>query len=261
MKLQELKNILSSMNGVVVAFSGGLDSTFLLKVAKDVLGEKVLAVTADSSVYMEEEIEEAKRLAGSIGVEHRIIETDEMFDDHFKNNPKDRCYWCKKGLFSKLLKIAKNEGYQWVIDGANRDDESDFRPGSKAAQELGVRSPLQEAGLTKEDIRVLSRELKLSTWNKPSMACISSRFPYGTEITKDAITRIKSAERFLKKLGFTQVRVRHYGDTARIEILKDEFKNILNAEVRDKISNEFKSIGYKYTTLDLEGYRTGSMNL
>ncbi len=260
-KSQHLRKLLNEMQSVLIAYSGGVDSTFLVKVAKDVLDDdKVLAVTADSLIYPACEIKDAKTIAKRLRVKHLVIKTDELFNQKFVENSVDRCYWCKRELFSKLIALAKKYKLNYVLDGSNYDDRKDFRPGMKAARELGVRSPLEEAGLDKNEIRSLSERLGLSTWNKPSLACLASRFPYGMKITKENLAKVDKAEAFLRKLGITQVRVRHHEQIARIEVLKNEMSKLLKEDARDKIVTKFKELGYTYVTVDLEGYRTGSMN-
>jgi len=259
-KLQKLKDILKNMESVVIGFSGGVDSTFLLKVAKDVLGDKVMAITASSSTFPQREMKEAIAFAKVINTRHMVIKSEELDIEGFSKNPKDRCYYCKHELFSKLLNIAKQEGYNFVVDGANLDDTGDYRPGMKAGRELGIRSPLLEAELTKGDIRILSKEMNLPTWDKPSFACLSSRVPYGEEITIKKLDMIDAAEQYLLDSGFRQVRVRHHGDIARIEVSPDERSKFFNDKIMDDIAGKLKEIGFNYVTLDLTGYRTGSMN-
>ena len=259
-KLQRLKGILSKMEGVLVAYSGGVDSTLVLRVAKDVLGDRVLAVTAKSLVYPSREIEGAKSLARDSKVRHQIIETQELANPKFANNPPDRCYWCKRELFAKLMSIARRNNLQYVLDGTNFDDLDDFRPGMKAVEEFGVRSPLKEAKFRKEDIRFLSRCLGLPTWDKPSFACLASRFPYGMRITKESLSRVDKAEAFLRGFGITQVRVRNHNQIARIEVLKNEIPKLFRKGMREKVVRKFEELGYAYVTVDLQGYRTGSMN-
>jgi len=259
-KLDRLKNILSEMRKVLVAFSGGVDSSFLLKVARDVLGEDVFAVIASSETYPEKEREEAIRLARELSVRYEVIQTKELENPEFSHNPPERCYFCKMELFSNLKKIAAAQGIPYVLDGSNYEDISDFRPGTKAGAELGVRSPLKEVGLVKNEIRQLSRLLDLPTWNKPSMACLSSRFPYYTEIESDSLKQVARAEEYLKELGFTQVRVRHHGQIARIEVEPSEFQKIIDEKIRNEMIQYFKQIGFIYITLDLAGFRSGSMN-
>jgi len=259
-KFAELKQILKSLESVVIAFSGGVDSTFLAKVAYDVLNDKAIAVTADSALYPQSEVEEAKKIAEKIGIKHEIFFTEELDIPKFSDNPPERCYYCKRELFSKLWEIAKQRGFKHVVDGANYDDISDYRPGMKAGVELNVSSPLKDAKLTKSDIRKLSKKLGLSTWNKPSMACLASRFPYGTHITRRKLSVIEEAEQFLRELGIRQLRVRHHGDIARIEVSPEEMDIFFKDGIREKVVEKFKQLGYTYTTLDLRGYRTGSMN-
>lgn len=258
-KLKQLKEILTKMGSVLIAYSGGVDSTLLLKVARDTLKEKVLAVTADSLTYPSSELKAAKEMAERLEVRHIIIKTKELSDPRFFHNPQDRCYWCKRELFAQLSTIAQENDVNYVLDGSNYDDRQDFRPGRRAAREFEVRSPLDEARLTKKDIRQLSRELGLFTWNKPAYACLASRFPYGLKITKQSLKKIDEAEEFLRRLGIKDsLRVRYHGSMARIEVLKKDLSKLLR--LRDKIVSKFKVLGYTYVTLDLEGYRTGSMN-
>ena len=259
-KLEILKEILREIKSALIAYSGGVDSTFLLKVARDTLGSDVLAVTADSPTYPSQEIQEAKALAKKLSVRHLTIETEEFADSNFVSNPPDRCYYCKKELFSKLRKIARENHLNHILDGSNLDDEKDFRPGMRAAREFGVRSPLREAGFTKEDIRQLSKELDLATWNKPALACLASRFPYGKPLTKQDLGRVGKAEKLLRDMGIGQIRVRHHGHIARIEVPRGEINRFLSDSFRKKLVDKLKELGYTYVTLDLEGYRTGSMN-
>ena len=259
-KYARLKKNLADMKRVLVAFSGGVDSTLLLKAAADVLGPEVLAVSAASETYPPREIREAERLAGQLGVRHRVIHTLELKNPAFTRNRPDRCYHCKRELFTKLKKLAAAESIPFVLDGQNKDDRSDYRPGSRAARRLGVRSPLQEAGLTKADVRRLSRRLKLPTWDKPALACLASRFPYRVSIDRQGLTRVGAAEEFLLGLGVRQVRVRHHGRSARIEVEPRDIGRLARPALRDRIARRLKALGYLYITLDLEGYRTGSLN-
>lgn len=259
-KLKKLSRLLRQMGGLLVAYSGGVDSTFLLKVAAEVLGRNVLAVIASSETYPEREVRAARRLARRLGVRHLLIRTEELKNPDFVKNTPLRCYHCKKELFSKLKEIAAEHAIPFVADGANDEDRRDYRPGSRAGRELGIRSPLQEARLTKTEIRLLSRALGLPTWNKPSLACLSSRFPYETPIELDNLVRVGRAEDYLRRLGFTQVRVRHHGQTARVEILPEEFGKLLTENLSRRIDRQLRKLGYTYVTLDLGGYRSGSMN-
>ncbi|NIO48470.1 MAG: ATP-dependent sacrificial sulfur transferase LarE [Candidatus Aminicenantes bacterium] len=259
-KYEKLKNILQEMGGVLVAFSGGVDSTFLLKTAHEVLGKNVLAVIASSETYPPKEKEEAIRLAQKFSIRYKVIETKELESSDFANNPPERCYFCKKELFSKLKDIAEAEGISYILDGSNYEDKADFRPGMRAGEELGIRSPLKEAHLGKSEIRQLSKRSSLSTWNKPSLACLSSRFPYYTKIETKNLKQVAQAEEFLRKLGFVQVRVRHHGQIARIEIEPSEFPKITEKKIREAVVKSFKKFGYIYIALDLAGFRSGSMN-
>jgi uncharacterized protein len=258
-KLAQLKKALLKMDSVLVAYSGGSDSAFLLKVAKDILGDKVIAVTADSATYPKDELKFAKQMANRLGVKHIIIKTGELKNNNFLSNPRNRCYFCKKELFSKLKNIAREKNINFVIDATNSSDKKDFRPGSIAKKQLGVRSPLEEAGISKEDVRRLSKNLGLPTWNKPPLACLASRIPYGTKITNKILRRINEAEGFIKGLGFSQVRLRHYNGLARIEVLKKDIPRLI--KMGRLITDRLRELGYNYATVDLEGYRTGSLNI
>ena len=255
-----LKGLLQGYGSVVVAFSGGVDSSYLLYVAHLVLKDKVLAVTAQSPLYPRHHLKRAKDFTRCYGIAHTVVTTNELAFPQFRSNPPSRCYHCKVGLFTRLKGIAAKKGHKVVVVGSNLDDTSDFRPGLQAARELKVVSPLIDAGITKEDIRHLSRKAGLPTWNLPSSACLASRFPYHTTITEEKLEAVSQGEDFLRKLGFRQVRVRHHGEVARIELLPSEIPRLLAPGVVERVVKRLKSLGYKYITLDLQGYRTGSMN-
>ena len=259
-KLDRLKENIARLDSLLIAFSGGVDSTFLLRVAKEVLGERVTAATAVSDLCLSQELESAKRSARVLSVKHEMIEHSILSDPAFIENTPDHCYFCKKAMFAKFRALAERRGIGHVADGTNLDDLKDFRPGLRALEELGIVSPLKKALFTKADIRVASRELDLEVWNKPAMACLASRFPYGTPITAPDLEKVRQAEELLQALGFGQFRVRHHGDTARIELPVADMERIFSGDIRAKIVEHLKSLGYRYVALDLEGYRTGSLN-
>jgi uncharacterized protein len=260
-KLARVKAALNSLKSVLVAFSGGVDSSFLLKVAHDTLGAgKVLAVTARSSTYPQRELDNAIAVAKLIGARHMVIDSEELEIEGFAKNPVNRCYYCKNELFGKLTQVAVKGGFSTVLDGANADDVSDHRPGSVAAVERGVRSLLKECGITKNEIRALSLEMGLTTWDKPAFACLASRFPYGDEITREKLGMVEQAEYFLRDMDFNQLRVRNHDGVARIELAPDEMARAVEPDTARKIHDRLKEIGFKYVALDLLGYRTGSMN-
>jgi uncharacterized protein len=260
-KEQALKDILAPLGKVLVAFSGGVDSTYLLYAAREALGaDNVLAVIAESPTYPVAEIEDAIRVADELGVKVRQIKTEEFGDENFVANSRQRCYYCKKELFAKMKVLAQESGLDLVVDGSNADDVNDYRPGSKAKEEFGVRSPLQEADLTKEEIRKLSLDAGLRTWDKPSMACLASRIPYGTRIDEAVLNMVGEGEKYLRSLGFNQLRVRHHDKIARIEVDAETLPRVMDKQLIDGIIKKFEELGYTYITLDLKGYRPGSMN-
>jgi uncharacterized protein len=259
-KLIELQNILRDMQSVLVASSGGMDSSFLLKVAKDVLNENVLAVTANSEIYSSVETESARKFASGIGVRHMIVKTNELNNKDFVKNSPDRCFHCKLSLYGEFIKIAESQNIRNVVDGINFDDKQDFRPGMSAATKLKIRSPLLEAGLTKEEISIYSKEMNLPTWNKMPNPCLSTRFPYGTAFTIENLSKVEQAEIQLAKYHFKQFRLRIHDNIARLEILPEDMGIAFNEENRKEIVDMLKKFGYNYITIDLEGYRTGSMN-
>lgn len=259
-KKEALLKGLEGLESLLIAFSGGVDSTFLLAAAHRVMGSKVLAMTATSVTFSKTEQEEAEAFTRERGIEHILFRSDETELTEFRNNGPNRCYYCKKRLFEKLWTFAQERHISYVAHAANVDDLADYRPGERAAREMGALAPLRDAGLNKSEIRYLSKEMGLSTWNKPSMACLASRFPYGETITEEKLAMVGRGESFLAHLGFRQYRVRYHGDVARIEVMPDDFKTFANAHKRRRIIKAFREIGFNHVALDLEGYVTGSLN-
>jgi len=259
-KKAHLINILNSYNSILVAFSGGVDSTFLLAVAREVAGSKVVSVTVDSPFISRRELAATTVIANRLGVPHVILQLEILNDEAITANTKNRCYYCKKTLCTALRRLADEEKIETLVHGANLDDQMDYRPGLRAAAEMGVLSPLTAAGLTKSDIRLLSRKMGLETWRKPAMACLATRIPYATPITKAALHRIETAEEVLQTLGFEICRVRHHGEVARIEVPSEALETVLKETIRTEIIRLFRQIGYLHVTLDIEGYSAGRMN-
>jgi uncharacterized protein len=258
-RLKQLEGIVAPYGSALVAFSGGVDSSLALAISARALPkDEVLAVTSNNETYLPSELDLARNFAATLGVEHLVVNTRELDDPNYASNPTNRCYFCKSTLYSDLAKLASERGYACVVDGANKDDEGDYRPGRKAAKELGVVSPLSVAGVGKAEVRELAKHLGLPSWDKPALACLSSRFPYGQEITAEKLSQVARAEEFLRKEGFRQVRVRHHGEIARLEVAPAEMERAF--ALREEISAELKDAGFLYVTLDLAGYKSGSLN-
>jgi uncharacterized protein len=258
-KYSRLLSFLRQKDAAVLAFSGGVDSSFLLYAMK-MAGMNILSVTAESETMPENDLEAARLLAEEIGIAHVVIKTEELSNEHFVKNPPDRCFYCKDELFRKLRALAEHNRWRYVFDGSNADDLLDYRPGMRAAALHGVISPLAESGFTKDDVRIISRELGLKTWNRPASPCLSSRIPYGQRITQPVLRRVQQAEELIKSFGIENVRVRDHGDTARIEVSERDMQIFFDSEKRRRLTSALKSFGYTYVSLDLEGYQSGSMN-
>ena len=259
-KLEQLKNLFAEMEQALIAYSGGVDSTLVAKIAYDVLGDRALAITAESPSLLPEELEDARIQAAVIGITHKVVETSEMDNPNYTSNPINRCYFCKSELHDTLKPLAQQKGYPYVVDGINADDLRDYRPGIQAAKERGARSPLAEVGVTKAEVRQLSKQLGLPWWDKPAQPCLSSRFPYGEEITVSKLQRVGRAEIYLRRLSFANLRVRSEGDTARIELPPEQIKEFVLTTDLPQIVSAFQELGFVYVTLDLEGYRSGKLN-
>lgn len=259
-KLKQLKNLFAEMDRALIAYSGGIDSTLVAKVAYDVLGDRALAVTAVSPSLLPEDLEDARIQAADIGINHEEVETHEMANPNYTSNPVNRCYFCKSELHDTLKPLAWERGYPYVVDGVNADDLQDYRPGIQAAKERGARSPLAEVGITKLQVRQIAKELDLPWWDKPAQPCLSSRFPYGEEITVAKLQRVGRSERYLRQLGLKNLRVRSSGDTARIELSAEDIKQFVLTTDLSKLVSDFKEFGFVYVTLDLEGYQSGKLN-
>lgn len=259
-KRLSLVNNLIQMESVIVAYSGGVDSAFLAAIANEVLGDKAIAVTAVSPSLAPSELEEAKALASELGLNFMTLNTKEVEREDYQANNPDRCFFCKDELYSHLIRYAEEEDYKFVLNGTNKDDLGDYRPGIEAAKQYGVLSPMVDVNLTKEEIRLLSKDMDLNTWDKPAQACLSSRIPYGTTVTVEALTKIAKAEHFLRTKGFKQLRVRHHDTIARIEMEPSDFQDLISEPLRTEITDAFKDFGYSYVTLDMDGFRSGSLN-
>lgn len=259
-KEQHLRDLLTGLGSCIVAFSGGVDSSYLAVVASQVLGERALAVTAESPSYPTYQRNIALEIVRRFRLRHEVIASEEMSDANYVANPSNRCYFCKHELYTKLQSLAAVRGFRVVLDGNNLDDTGDYRPGRQAGRELEIRSPLIEASLRKDEIRELSRRLEIPTWNQPASACLSSRIPYGSEVTIPKLRMIDRGEEILRGMGFAQCRVRHHGDVARIEIERKDLESALRLDVFDRLSREFKAIGFRFVTLDVDGYRSGALN-